>query len=662
MGEMKELTISSSGESRYIISGSVQALLKNKRAKLMMKNQLPFEVVDDTVVVTSDKTIETIARILKVIAGYIGAEVKYDAKASAEIAQFKEEEERFTEFSVKALDIKNDHCDANEFEAFTNALIKGMPKRRLYALQMLSAYHLAFSQNACNFSVPGAGKTSIVYGAYTYLKSMDVSDKRHVDKLLIVGPLSSFAPWENEYEECFGQKAVSCRIGAGMTPDERKSYFYQEKTAEITLMSYQTLSNVKEELLFFLRNNHVMVVLDEAHKIKNVNGGVQATAIMELAKYCRSRVVLTGTPAPNGYEDIYNLFHFIWPQNDVIRYNVGQLKDMSRTPGDIRIEKMMNNVSPYFIRICKKDLHLPPAIDNQPIRVPMKDSQRRIYDYIEDRFIEEVRRESSSNSFRSELIKAKMIRLQQVATNPALLQVPLSNFSEQCRTDLSSVEAEDANIMNDIMHFYDENVPAKYEECYRLVKEIIDKGEKVIVWAIFIENIKCLVEYFQHQQGIDCRPLYGATPVASDKMTPEEYSETREAIVKEFHNPDCPYRVIVANPFAVAESISLHKACHNAIYLERSFNCAHFVQSKDRIHRYGLGQDVITNYYYILSENSVDETIDTRLREKERRMLDIIESVPIPLFNNAFVENGDDNDIKAILTDYVKRKAKSSII
>ncbi len=38
-----------------------------------------------------------------------------------------------------------------------------MQARRLYTLQMLSAYHMAFAQNACNFSVPGAGKTSIVY-------------------------------------------------------------------------------------------------------------------------------------------------------------------------------------------------------------------------------------------------------------------------------------------------------------------------------------------------------------------------------------------------------------------------------------------------------------------------------------------------------------------
>lgn len=114
--------------------------------------------------------------------------------------------------------------------------------------------------------------------------------------------------------------------------------------------------------------------------------------------------------------------------------------------------------------------------------------------------------------------------------------------------------------------------------------------------------------------------------------------------------------MVIANPFAVAESISLHKACHNAIYLERSFNCAHFLQSKDRIHRYGLPKDTDTHYYYILSADSVDETIDYRLKEKERRMLDIIENTPIPLFLNTTDEG--DADIKAILNDYVRRKAR----
>ena len=78
------------------------------------------------------------------------------------------------------------------------------------------------------------------------------------------------------------------------------------------------------------------------------------------------------------------------------------------------------------------------------------------------------------------------------------------------------------------------------------------------------------------------------------------------------------------------------------------------MQSKDRIHRYGLPKDVKTTYYYLVSEDSVDETINERLRIKEDRMIEIIESMPIPLFDYA-LENEGLEDIKALIRDYESR-------
>lgn len=214
---------------------------------------------------------------------------------------------------------------------------------------------------------------------------------------------------------------------------------------------------------------------------------------------------------------------------------------------------------------------------------------------------------------------------------------------------------DDSEMMREILRYSDVEIPAKYVAAKNIIEQIINDGGKVIVWACYIKNIEMFRDYLK-SVGIESRTLYGATPVAGGSISEEddEYAETREAIVKEFHNPDCSYKVIIANPFAVAESISLHKACHNAIYLERSFNAAHFLQSKDRIHRYGLKQDVVTNYYYLVSEDSVDTTIHERLNEKERRLLDIIESMPIPLFDN-YMNADEDDDIKAVLRNYARR-------
>ena len=646
---------SSASTDKLLVTGDISDLLGNRRAARFLKDNTDYTLEGDTIVITvADSLNKSIDRI-KIAAKYAKCEVQLSQSADAGIQYYVREEEKFSQFSLDALRIRNNECDIDAFNAFKDSLIDHLPTRTLYPLQMLSAYHLAFSQNACNFSVPGAGKTSIVYGAYAYLKNLPDDSLKKVDRLLIISPLNAFGPWELEYAECFGVKPTVKRLTGQISLDAKKQYFYESDPAEITLLSYPSVVSLVDDIQSFLRRNRVMVVLDEAHKIKNTDGGITAQSIMAIAEQSAARAVLTGTPAPNGYEDLYNLFKFIWPTKDVIRYHVGQLKDMSRTPNDPRVPALLDEIAPYYIRIRKSDLGIPAPTIHPPIVVPMGDAQRRIYDYIEQKYIVDIAG-SRDQRFQNELVQARLIRLMQAATNPTLLQQPLSDFAASEGFRFEDIP-EDSAMLSEIAHYADTEVPAKYVAVRDLVREIIARGEKVIVWACYIKNIELLRNYLE-SQGIETRTLYGATPVAGDSITEEDeaYNLTREAIVKEFHNPNSTFKVIIANPFAVAESISLHKACHNAIYMERSFNAAHFLQSKDRIHRYGLPQGVVTNYYYLLSEESVDLTIHQRLEDKEKRLLEIIESMPIPLFDN--MTDGGDEDVKAVLRDYARRIKK----
>jgi len=396
-----------------------------------------------------------------------------------------------------------------------------------------------------------------------------------------------------------------------------------------------------------------MVVLDEAHKIKNTSGGVTAAGVLDIASYCSARVVLTGTPAPNGYEDLYNLYKFIWPTKKIIPFEVYQLKDMSKSDNDPRVNTLLQAIEPFFIRVKKSDLGIPPATEHEPIIVPMGEAQRRIYDVIEKKYMDDIV-STKDNLFRQDLVKARLLRMMQAATNPSLLRVPLKNFASLEGFDSRAV-SEDTSLVADVLQYATLETPAKFIKARELIEEIISEGGKVVVWAIYIQNILDFEKYLL-SNGILCKTLYGATPVSTGDEDEDEV-ETREKIIADFHKPDSPFKVIIANPFAVSESISLHKACHNAIYMERSFNAAHFIQSKDRIHRYGLKPGTETNYYYLLSEDSIDEVIHNRLIEKETRLREIIESMPIPLFENAGLETGDD-DIKALIAEYVNRTKK----
>lgn len=93
-------------------------------------------------------------------------------------------------------------------------------------------------------------KTSIVYGAYAYLHSLPNDNAKHIDKLLVVGPLSSFGPWELEYEECFGHKPSVKRLISGISKTDKQDYLISSRTSELTLISYASLISLQKELGF----------------------------------------------------------------------------------------------------------------------------------------------------------------------------------------------------------------------------------------------------------------------------------------------------------------------------------------------------------------------------------------------------------------------------
>ncbi|MGI2733498.1 DEAD/DEAH box helicase [Bacillus cytotoxicus] len=570
-----------------------------------------------------------------------------DEKADNTLVNLYNEEIMFKEFSRKAKDIWHRNVDEEEFNRFCEVL-KGRLVRTLYPLQLLAAYHLAFSQNACNFSVPGAGKTSVVYGAYSYLNSLHITNSKFVNKILVIGPLSSFGPWENEFTDCFGRFPKVKRISGGnLSNESRKKYFFSRDTAELTLISYQGIINQKKNLEFFLKNNNVMIVLDEAHKIKNTDGGRIAETILDLAPLAKGRVILTGTPAPNGYRDLYNLFKFIWPSKEIINYSLNQLDDMTENPQDPRIPLLIEDISPYFVRIKKKDLRLPDKVENPPIIVPMDSTQRFIYSVLEQKTIKDL--VDNEDGLIDEFKKAKIIRLMQAASNPYLLLKPIQEGIAEIDYSPKVFDEEIVNILINYEKTF--SIPPKFDVALNLIKNLINKSEKVIVWAIYIDTVERFSDYLS-KNGVKCKSLYGKTKVESEGL--DERVETREKIIREFHSEESEFRVIIANPFAVAESISLHKACHNAIYLERNFDGARYVQSKDRIHRYGLGINTVTNYYYLITENSIDEVINERLIEKENLMIRVTENSDIPLFQ-ILDEEIDQSDIKALIENYVNK-------
>lgn len=647
-----------SEKSCFVLTGAIDAIKNNRRLLLSFK-RLGYREEDGNIIIPyeSHQQIEILKEVQELLAKFdLASHLSEDTRK--EVESFHREEETFAEFTNKARDIRNDSFDdtpelVEEFKDF-QAVLKDKIIRTLYPLQLLSAYHLAFSQNACNFSVPGAGKTSIVYSAYAYLKSLPSDHPRHVDKLLVIGPLSSFISWEDEYELCFGRKTTVQRLSGDSTisRSEKEQHLYSGSPSELTLIYHGGVDGLQDQIVDFLKKNKTMVVVDEAHRIKNPEG-VWGKSIVEIAKEARARVVLTGTPVPNGYEDLFNLYQFLYPfkYKDILGFHYGNLVDMSKNsePDSPRVKSFISNITPFFIRIKKKDLDLPP-VKEQVIEIEMDQRQREIYDFIETKYIRSFQQDSSG-TVKDTLNKAKLIRLRQAAINPALLTKPIRETLSaddiesrgQYMDSLPEEFQDDSEILSKIFGYSQDNVPSKFSAVYDLISgSIIPKQGKVIIWTIFIQNAKEL-QNFLKDKGISSQLLIG-----------EVEQNDREDIIRKFNNPDnLDFQVVIANPFSVSESISLHKGCHNAVYLERDYNCANFIQSKDRIHRIGLLPTQETNYYYFLSKDSIDQVVHDRLNIKVERMEKVIDA-EIPLFTR--INDADETDIiKALIDEYAKR-------
>jgi len=606
---------------------------------------------------TTAEALTTRYQGLTKILGRIGVELETHGHVSDALEHVEAEERRFAEFSRSADEIWHRQIETESFRRFVDVVEQTCPGRTFYPKQLLSAFHLAFSQNACNFSVPGAGKTSIVYAAYAYLKSLPEDDEKAIDRLLIVGPLSSFKAWEDEFEEIFLRPANSKRISGSVPVAERIDHLRGiatgSRAVELTLTSYPSMANNEDDFRILLhRGGRTMMVLDEAHYVKS-SDGQQANAALRLAPLARSRVVLTGTPAPNGYEDLANLFRFIYPTRHIVGFPAATLRAMTDGSMPSAINELKTRIRPYFTRIRKGDLGLPPMTE---VRVPvtMGESHERIYRSLERRIVPQFRQELDGSQAPIR-VRARLIRLRQASVNPELLLRPLDEegvFDTGGTGDFTISELEVADL---IRSFDPTRDLARLQTCRELVRTILCDQGKVLIWSYFLGNLERLRQAFKDTAPF-VEVLTGATPVATGDPDEEPADGTREAIIDSFHNTPGP-AVLIANPQAVGESISLHKACRSAIYFDRDFNAGRYIQSKDRIHRYNPAGGLPVTYYHLISVGTVDDDIDARLIVKEQRLADLVDADDIPLLT----ASGDDDtvdDIRAVLDAYERRKTR----
>ncbi len=535
---------------------------------------------------------------------------------------------------------KNGHStiDDNQVSAQLDNL-GWQPERRLYPHQLRNVGHALVAVNQANFSVPGAGKTATALAVALIRFKAAI-----IDTVVVVGPLASFKPWESETRAAIESQLITRRV-IGQAHHRRNSYRNVTR-GELLLLSYATAASDRSVIIEMCKRLNVMLIIDESHRIKRFKGGVWAPALMEIAEFARVRMILSGTPMPNSVLDLYSQLNVLWP---------GGLLTGSRTDFANRAERsftsLMPKILPFTIRTAKSELGLNPysiKYHNAPMTGTQADIYhliaRRLRDYIEDANTWEDKIDA--------LRRAKPMRLLQAATNPDLLNHKDDNLN------LPRITNASPTLMERLVRFVETSQPAKSLVALDIIEDLTAAGNKVVCWSNFLRNLDYFSYLVHEELGLMVFQVDGRVPTGDDPRYDRAEAavaedDTRERRIEKFLQFDGP-AILVTNPATCSESISLHQACHHAVYLDRTYDAALFLQSIDRIHRLGLSPktDVIIHIIQasIGSEDTIDHLVDVSLLGKQDNMEQLLTGAEInPLHQDVSDTEGTRHDLEELL-------------
>lgn len=465
-------------------------------------------------------------------------------------------------------------------------------KRDLKPFQVRDLAHLLALSHGANFSVPGAGKTTVAYALHALERAHD-----RVSRLLVVAPLSAFAAWGDEMEECFTEPLRVARL------TERGAL-----SADVVLVNYQRLAASYDHIARWVIDAPTQVILDEAHRMKRGKAGEWGRACLDLAHLAIRRDILTGTPAPQHPSDFVALIDFIWPHQST---RILPRAVRRAEPPPSAMSAVSARLSPLFTRTTKAELALE-APDRRVELVRMKPLQAEIYEALRTkmRHATNVRpRERAQWGQMGEVV----MYLLEAASNPALLARAVTGTDGASLQWPSLAIPPNSDLGEKVLQYGQHEVPAKFEKLITMVATNASANRKTLVWSNFVGTITTLAEELlaPYQPAV----VHGAVPSLADDV---DYT-TREGELRRFReDPDC--FVLLANPAAMSEGVSLHHHCHDAIYVDRTFNAGQYLQSVDRIHRLGLPPGTETRIRFLVGRDTVDETVDERIRKKAERL------------------------------------------
>lgn len=381
---------------------------------------------------------------------------------------------------------------------------------------------------------------------------------------VIVTPASLKLNWAREIYKWLPEEYKDTYVISG----RNNKADYSEK--KILIINYDILSDHEESIL---NMNPSTMILDEIHYIKSMQAR-RTKAVFSFSRKIPHIIGLSGTPIVNKPIEFFpmlnilrkDLFPSRWqfamrycaPKNNGFGWNFGGASNTEE------LHKILTET--IMIRRLKKD-----------VLKDLPDKTRQIIPI-------EIENRLSYNSARSNL--------------------------ETWLNDNDQKEYS-INALTEIEKLKQIAVQGKMKAIIEWIQDVIDKGEKLVVFCTHTATIEILRNTFS---DISVK-IDGSTDI---KM--------RDFAVQSFQENDA-VRLFLGNIIAAGTGITLTAASKLA-FVELGWTPGIHDQAEDRIHR--IGQKDAANIYYLIANDTIEDDIATLLDEKRKILTAVLDGKEAP--------------------------------
>jgi len=331
-----------------------------------------------------------------------------------------------------------------------------------------------------------------------------------------------------------------------------------------------------------------ILITDECHNLNHMD--TRWTQIVHKEKkYFNYIYPLSGTPSPNGIQELYSplkllddnlvdeeYVNFLHSIGDVgTSFSQFELASID----EAKAKKLYDRIKPYVIRRFLRDHIDLPQVERKNIYIPFEGIQKQIYQTIVNNTITAIKEEKGVVTYKD--IQVKFPYIFQALSDPLLIKDKILELGYTTVNFCSTI---------------------KFVALKTLLEDLTSK--KIVVWGIHPQTLDRLAEEFKDYK---CMIIHGQnTPKGQEK------NKWRDDQVRDFKTNDS--RILFANPSVLGTGVNISFA-NTLIHYDRDFNYTIHEQSDGRMERIGLAEDA--EIYNLIIVDSLEIFLEKALENKK---------------------------------------------